>query len=510
MNAPQAYRYILMPERGSDSGDLTSDRLQALAGPLLKQGLGTRHLGAAPSVASASPPGLVILDKLREGGPMLVEVDRTAEAAVIEARRSGIRLVPVVPYAQMRAGPVVTHSAQGTSPKPGSGVGLIVVDAGTGKGVAGATVLLFTNLAKEEGVKAVTDAAGRARLGVKPGARVERLYVYGPAGYWGHLSGRQKAGQRQTVAIKPIDLASRDLVLRRLYGARTLQDGAGIRVAVIDSGIARDHPCLPNVTGGANLVLDETLKDPKAGAVWWPVAPDDTHGTHVAGILGARPAPGIALSGLAPGVELRSYRVFPGDGRKAMNYDIMKAIDRAVADGCVVINLSLGSATQDDAVAEAIAAANRAGALVVAAGGNQHRSPVSYPAALQDCVAVAAMGVRRTFPGTSTEKADIAEPYGTDPREFVAAFSNAGQEIDLIAPGVGVVSTLPGGGFGPMSGTSMACPVVSAAAARLLGADPELQRCVPSRRVALWKAKLTGSAASKGFGRNHEGAGLVS
>ncbi|TIU03552.1 MAG: peptidase S8/S53 subtilisin kexin sedolisin, partial [Mesorhizobium sp.] len=127
--------------------------------------------------------------------------------------------------------------------------------------------------------------------------------------------------------------------------------------------------------------------------------------------------------GVAPGVTLRSYRVFPHKGGGATNYDIMNAIDRAVQDGCHVVNLSLGGGAEDEAVRAAIGSALDNGVLVVAAAGNDGRKPVSYPAALPFCVAVSAAGWTGSFPTPSSESSDIAKPHGSN-QTFLGAFSN--------------------------------------------------------------------------------------
>jgi subtilisin len=268
---------------------------------------------------------------------------------------------------------------------------------------------------------------------------------------------------------------------------------------------------LPNATGGFNLVFDETFNDVNATTEWGPAKKDGEHGTHVAGIIGAQPAGDSKVRGVAPGVELRSYRVFPNGGGGATNYDIMNAIDRAVLDGCHIVNLSLGGGDEDEAVRAAIGKALDQGVLVVAAAGNDGRRAVSFPAALSSCVSVSAMGRRGTFPKGSTEEADVAKPFGsTDAAAFMAAFSNIGPQIDVTGPGVGVVSTLPDNAYGVMSGTSMACPAVAGLAAYLLASTPPILKAKKTERVQLLKDALYTSCRRMGFGRDYEGFGLPS
>jgi subtilisin len=96
-------------------------------------------------------------------------------------------------------------------------------------------------------------------------------------------------------------------------------------------------------------------------------------------------------------VTLRSYRVFGKNSQGASNYSILKAIDRAVADGCDLINMSLGGAAGDEATLTAIEDAHAQGAVVIAAAGNDGRGPVGFPAAHSQAVAVSALGRKGTF-----------------------------------------------------------------------------------------------------------------
>ena len=110
----------------------------------------------------------------------------------------------------------------------------------------------------------------------------------------------------------------------------------------------------------------------------------------------------------------------------------------------------------------------------------------------------------------STEASKIAKPHGDpDKKCFVAGFSNTGPQVDLVGPGVGVVSTVPGG-YGVMSGTSMACPAVVGFAAYLLGSDATIPRERNEERSRRLTECLQQAAVKLGFGREYEGFGLPS
>jgi subtilisin len=118
------------------------------------------------------------------------------------------------------------------------------------------------------------------------------------------------------------------------------------------------------------------------------------------------------------------------------------------------------------------------------------------------------MGTIGTFPENSDPSGDVLAPFGKDKNDFVAAFSNIGPEIDVIGPGVGVVSTVPGG-YAIMSGTSMACPAITGEAARLLADNPTVLAMPRDQARSDEIARLLFQAAqTKGFGPTFEGQGL--
>jgi subtilisin len=228
----------------------------------------------------------------------------------------------------------------------------------------------------------------------------------------------------------------------------------------------------------------------------------------VAGIIAARGRPPKGIRGVAPGVTLRAYRVFAKGSGSASNFAIAKAIDQAVTDGCDLINMSLGGGQVDPVLKAAVDDARGGGSLCIIAAGNSDRAPVAFPASDPTAVAVSALGRVGTFPADSTENDDVAGPFGTDPAEFIASFSNVGPELDLTGPGVGIMSTVPGG-FAEMSGTSMACPAVTGMAAQLLASTDALKMARDAKRSdAMLKAVLA-SARSRGFAANLEGHGLL-
>src|SRR5262249_7549133 len=127
------------------------------------------------------------------------------------------------------------------------------------------------------------------------------------------------------------------------------------------------------------------------------------HGTHVSGIIGARPVEGSGdFAGLAEGAEIMVIRVFPQNG-DANQGDIAEAIQRLATENCDLINLSLGGAQASDIERDAVRMAAARGSLCIAAAGNSFGQPIMYPAAYPEVAAVSAIGVVGAYPPGTLE-----------------------------------------------------------------------------------------------------------
>lgn len=492
-------QYILMPVRGFRA-------IQPFSAP------GVAHflisiarvgvVGPQPFGREEAPPlKMRVLDSIRIDGPKLVEL-LPDEAITLRAHQPSLKLVPIIYYRpavaprfKIKSRPTVAAARAAVKIK------LKVVSKKDATPISGAWVVAFIDFEKGIGDQGLTNSKGEVRLSLGGSTKkLQRLYVYPEKGFWGYLKRNMTVASGVTIGLDPLELSYTDS-LRYLYGNSPDDSGSGVKVAVIDTGIDMTHPDL-HVDGGMNTVLGENPND---------FGPNtSSHGTHVAGIIAGRGNPPSGLRGLAPNVTLRSYRVFGKNAEGASNYDIIKAIDQAVADDCDLINMSLGGGPSDDAMSAAIEEARTRGTLVIVAAGNEYRSAVSFPASDPLAIAVSAMGRKGTFPKDSTENGDIAAPYGKDRNDFVAAFSNIGLELDLIGPGVGVLSTVLGG-YAPMSGTSMACPAVTGFAAKMLsmpGHTNILNMPRDQARSDAMAQALLQAAESLGFGPTYEGKGL--
>lgn len=241
--------------------------------------------------------------------------------------------------------------------------------------------------------------------------------------------------------------------LTRIFApeAWTLSAGAGVRVAVIDTGVDAGHPDLQGqVLPGYDFVNEDP--DP---------FDDHGHGTRMAGIVAAVANNAVGISGVAPQAALLPVKVLDGQGYGAYSA-VASGIIYAVDQGARVLNLSLSGAVQSAVLQDAVDYATARGVLVVAAAGNDGSDFPAYPAAARGAVAVSATDETDAHPG----------------------FSNYGNWIDLAAPGVNIITTSAGRGYSSSSGTSPAAAFASAVFALVLAAEPTLTGDAALARVA--------------------------
>jgi subtilisin family serine protease len=196
------------------------------------------------------------------------------------------------------------------------------------------------------------------------------------------------------------------------------------------------------------------------------MGPDAKHGTHVAGIIGGVRGTTGGIDGVATGVKIMMIRTVPdGDER---DKDIANAIRYAVDNGASVINMSFGKGFSPEkaAVDEAVKYADSKGVLMVHAAGNDGENLAEKPSFPTPAYLNGGKPNGWIEVGASSWK-------GLD--SLAAPFSNYGKaQVDVFAPGVDILSTVPGGGYERESGTSMAAPVVSGLAALLMSYYPNL------------------------------------
>ncbi|HKG66626.1 MAG TPA: S8 family peptidase [Solirubrobacteraceae bacterium] len=315
-------------------------------------------------------------------------------------------------------------------------------------------------------------AADDARRG--QGAEVAHVYRHALSGYSARMSERAAAAiarQDRVASVVPdqtVSIAAQSLPtgIDRIDGelsSTVSGNGSGavsVDVAVIDTGVDLDHPDL-NVVGGTNCSNGRSYDD------------GNGHGTHVAGTIGAKDdANGVV--GVAPGARVWAVRVLNNQGSGSWS-SIICGLDWVTANaGTIeVANMSLGgtgsdTGCNDGGMHQAICRSVGAGVTYAVAAGNESDDAARHvPAAYDEVITVSALADFNGKPGggaAPTCRADVDDTF--------ADFSNFGADVDLIAPGVCILSTWKGGGYNTISGTSMASPHVAGAAALYKAGSP--------------------------------------
>ncbi len=228
-----------------------------------------------------------------------------------------------------------------------------------------------------------------------------------------------------------------------------IDERVDVDVAIIDTGIDLDHPDL-NVVANKNLINASQTGDD-----------DNGHGSHVAGTVAALDND-IGVVGVAPGARLWAVKVLDAQGSGAMS-TIIAGIDYVTTNAAQidVANMSLGCECTSAALNEAIKRSVQAGVVYVVAAGNSAKDAKNYsPANHPDVITVSAIA---DFNGQAGGGASAT--CRSDVDDTLADFSNFGAVVEIAAPGVCINSTYKNGGYAVLSGTSMASPHVTGAAA---------------------------------------------
>ena len=293
--------------------------------------------------------------------------------------------------------------------------------------------------------------------------------------------------------------------------------GAGVIVAVVDTGIDFAHPDITaNIWTNTGEIADNGLDDDGNGYVddvhGWdfigftytnPVQSNNPvdhfgHGTHVAGTIAAVENNGIGVIGVAWNAQIMPVKALDDFGQ-GLDSTLGPAIIYAANNGADVISNSWAGPGQSQTISDAVSYAHNLGAVIVAAAGNDGRDArIYYPANLSDAITVAA----------------------TDPNDVLAYFSNYGDKIDVSAPGVDILSLRAAGTsmgtpvdayYTRASGTSMATPHVSGTAALILSQHPDYSN-EDVRQVLRVSATDLGTAGfdfKYGYGRINATAALA-
>ncbi|MCC2958256.1 S8 family peptidase [Massilia sp. IC2-477] len=357
---------------------------------------------------------------------------------------------------------------------------MVAVVGRDGAPLADAEVSLFGGLLPST---AVTGPDGTAQLKLygEDTHTISGLYVKPRADHWSFYQRDPdiSLNEPNLVMLRPLSdwPALQNLPRQNTlgWGARAMRldqvpppfRGQGVRIAVIDSGVATTHGNLNRIRAGFDVINKAVDRNT------WNT---DTlgHGSHCAGVIGAAD-PAWGIRGFAPEAEIHVCKLFPG----GQISQLIDALEYCIDNQIDVVNLSLGGSGPSEALERQIQRARQAGVACIAAAGNSG-GPVQYPAASPHVLAVAAIGKIDEFPPDSYHIETVGQDI--DPQGFFTArFSCAGPQVDVCAPGVAIVSSVPPNNFAAWDGTSMAAPHVTGLAALVLAHRPEFQGLLRAR-----------------------------
>jgi subtilisin len=393
-----------------------------------------------------------------------------------------------------------SHAAASAAPPAADVVG--AVDATTRADATDRWIVVFKDGADAMGANA--RAKGR-------GIAASNTFSHALKGYAAKLTASQVAAERADPAVAylvkdevismqaqtvPLGVRRTDTTRSTISGINGSDERVDADVAIFDTGIDRNHDDL-NVVGGYNCASSTRT-------AW---GDGNGHGTHVAGTVGALDN-GIGVVGVAPGVRLWAVRILDSSGTGLVSWyvcgidwltaqrepvpgsetgetrPVIEAVNMSVAkSGSDDLNCGL---TNKDLIHRAICRLVASGVTVVAAAGNNHFDARKLiPASYNEVITVSALADTDGRPGGLG--GNFCYSWGSyDKDDTFADFSNYGPDVDLIAPGKCILSTLPGDRYGYLSGTSMAAPHVTGAVALYRASRPN---ATPAQvKVALQQA----------------------
>jgi subtilisin len=324
--------------------------------------------------------------------------------------------------------------------------------------------------------QAITDSSGQASLQTHDvdGAGIHAVYVRPAVDHWERYirNPSLEPGQANVVRLSPLDGTSRTFPgeLPYSWGQRIMKfdrvpsdwNGTGTKIGLIDSGCDSAHPLLRHVVRGVDLTQDQ---DPQS----WK-SDELGQGTHCAGIVAASAAAASEIIGCAPASEVHIFKVVPGGHFS----DLIDALNQCIERRLDIVQIGVGSEQFSELVAQKITEARLNGIACITGAGNSGGA-VQFPGNVPGVLTVSAAGKLGEYP-QDTRHAQRALPQPIAFSGIYATnFSAWGPQVGVCAPGVAVVSSVPGGGYAAWDGTSMAASHVVGFSALLLSHHPMLQ-----------------------------------
>jgi subtilisin len=338
--------------------------------------------------------------------------------------------------------------------------------------------------------QAITDSSGQATLQTfaVDGAGILAVYVRPASDHWERYIQNPllDPGEINTIRLSPLGKSPAKFPGERphSWGQRMMRfdrisadwSGTGIKIGLIDSGCDTSHPSLRQVAQGVDLTHDEDTQS-------W-TSDEIGYGTHCAGIVAGTAGSASGMIGCAPGSELHVFKVVPG----GYFSDLLEALDQCIERRLDLVQIGVSGERNSELVAQKINEARLNGIACIVGAGNSG-GPVQFPGNVPGVLSVAAVGKLGECPmDTRHAQSAFAQPIGFA-GVFAANFSCWGPQVGVCAPGVAIISSVPGGGYAAWDGTSMAASHVTGFAAVLLSNHPVLQSISYARpleqRVAL-------------------------
>jgi len=332
--------------------------------------------------------------------------------------------------------------------------------------------------------QATTDASGHAAVATftRDAADIQAVYVRPATGHWERYipNPALDADRVNLVRLIALDKGSSKSAIERQHswGQRSMKfdrmsadwSGVGVKIGIIDSGCDVSHPILRHIERGVDLTREH---DPQG----WQT--DELgQGTHVAGIIAGAATPTAEAIGCAPGAEVWVLKVLPG----GYCSDLIDALDVCIDQRLDIVQIGVCCGQFSELVTQKIAAAQMQGTVCIMGSGNTG-GPVQFPANIPGTLVVAAIGRLGEFP-PDTRHAQRALARAPAPGGiFPTYFSNWGAQVAACAPGVAVISSVPGGGYAAWDGSTLAASHVTGMAALLLSHHPALQRIDYAGRI---------------------------